>query len=66
MSRCKACDIPFTDTDFRVPGINDDGYCSYCRYVSDNPYSLEFHEYQFESITEVPIFIENYQNTIDK
>jgi len=62
--RCKACNIPFADSDFTPKRRKDDGYCSYCRFVSDNPFVLSDREYQFESITEVPSYVENYYNTV--
>lgn len=63
MARCKACDTPFSDSDFSTDG---EDLCSYCRFVSESPFVLNTKEYQFESITEVPVYVENYKNTIDK
>lgn len=63
MARCKACDTPFSESDF---SDEHQELCSYCRFVSDNPNYLSQREYQFESITEVPIYVENYENTLDK
>jgi len=66
MSRCKACDVLFTDSNF----INSEGFeedlCSYCRYLCRSLESSIIHEYQFESLTEIPVYVENYQNTVDK
>ena len=65
MSRCKACNKQLLDSEFRVPGIDDDGYCSECRFISDNAYFLDDREYQFETLTEIPVYVENYMNTVD-
>lgn len=62
MSRCKACNTPFTDSDFD----GNEDLCSYCRFIAKNPNFSLAREYQFESITEVPVYLENYKNTIDK
>lgn len=66
MSRCKACDTQFSDSDFSRADGSEEDMCSYCRYVSSNPFGYSSREYQFEYITEVPIYVENYHNTIDK
>lgn len=64
MARCKACDTPFTESDFTSSKGEDQDLCSYCRFVADNPNYLSQREYQFESLTEVPVYIENYENTV--
>lgn len=66
MARCKACNTPFSESDFVNPRGMDEELCSYCRFVSDNPNYLSQKEYQFESLTEVPVYLENYENTVDK
>lgn len=66
MARCKACDTPFNDSDFIGTLSEQEDLCSACRFVSKNPNFFYTREYQFESITETPIYIENYQNTVDK
>lgn len=66
MSRCKACDTVFHDSEFSsTKGLEED-LCSYCRFISSNPNYLSDKEYQFESITEIPVYVENYRNTVDK
>ena len=60
MARCKACDKVFSENDF------GEVLCAYCRYVSDNPSNFDMKEYQFEEITEVPVYVEIYYNTVDK
>lgn len=64
--RCKACDCIFSESDFLSKSGVDNDLCSYCRFVSDNPNYLSQREYQFEFLTEVPNYVENYKNTIDK
>lgn len=63
MSRCKACNTPFSGSSFHN---ESEDLCSYCRFISNNPQFCDIREYQFESITEVPVYVENYKNTIDK
>ena len=67
MSRCKACDTLFKESNFIRPDTNtEEDLCSYCRYVSTSPFFYEEREYQFQSLTEIPVYIENYNNTVDK
>lgn len=66
MARCKACDTPFNDSDYVGNITQQEDLCSHCRFVSKNPSYFTTKEYQFESITEIPIYVENYQNTVDK
>lgn len=66
MSRCKACDAIFSDSDFIKSGGFREDLCSYCRSLSIFPENYSLREYQFESITEMPVYIENFENTVDK
>lgn len=66
MARCRACDTPFNDSDYVGIATQHEDLCSHCRFVSKNPNFFHTKEYQFESITEIPIYVENYQNTVDK
>jgi hypothetical protein len=63
MSRCKACDSLFAPSQFTPVHRRDSELCSYCRFVADNPYYVDCHEYQFEAITENPTYLENYKHT---
>ena len=67
MSRCKACNIPFTDSDFLLTkdGFEED-LCSYCRFISYNPNTLNIKEYQFEHVTEIPFQFELTTKGVDK
>lgn len=65
MARCRACDTPFNDRGFPGDGEVED-LCSYCRFVSSHPDYYSMKEYQFENITEIPVYVENYENTVDK
>ena len=67
MSRCKACNIPFTDSDsLLTPEGFEEDLCSYCRFVSYNPNLLNVKEYQFEYITELPLHLELPTKSVDK
>lgn len=66
MARCKACDTAFNDSGFDGASNYQEDLCSHCRFVSKNPSFFNTKEYQFESITEIPVYVENYHNTVDK
>lgn len=66
-SRCKCCDIKLGWRDFRVEqedGTEED-LCSSCRSIAFYPDCCDTREYQFESFTEKPVFIERTSFTDD-